>query len=63
MRPLVGNDKSALGQYRSRTGKRGAVKAACHVWSGGKAAKPYLSLPERPQCNFRASVSAVAGAR
>src|SRR5262249_53545091 len=27
------------------TGKRSARKRACSVWSGGKAAKPYLSLP------------------
>jgi hypothetical protein len=29
------------------TGKRSARKRACSVWSGGKAAKPHLSLPNK----------------
>src|SRR6516164_755847 len=41
----VGNDASALPESTGPTGKRRARKRACSVWSGGKAAKPYLSLP------------------
>jgi hypothetical protein len=36
---------SALSEYTGPTGKRSAVKVARSVWNGGKAAKPYLSLP------------------
>ena len=36
---------SALPESTGPTGKRSARKRACSVWSGGKAAKPYLSLP------------------
>jgi hypothetical protein len=45
VRRTVGADESALGQYVGPTGKPGAVKVARPVWSGGKAVKPYLSLP------------------
>src|SRR5215510_5019056 len=38
--------ESALPESTGPTGKRSARKRACSVWSGGKAAKPYLSLPE-----------------
>ena len=41
----VGNDESALPESTGPTGKRSARKRACSVWSGGKAVKPYLSLP------------------
>ena len=41
----VGNDASALPESTGPTGKRRARKRACSVWSGGKAARPYLSLP------------------
>ena len=41
----VGNGESALPESTGPTGKRSARKRACSVWSGGKAAKPYLSLP------------------
>src|SRR4029434_10731018 len=41
----VGNDESALPESTGPTGKRSARKRACSVWSGGKAARPYLSLP------------------
>ena len=44
VRSTVGNDKSARSKYDGPTGKRSAVKVACSVWSGGKAASPYLSL-------------------
>ena len=37
---------SALPASTGPTGKRRARKRACSVWSGGKAAKPYLSLPK-----------------
>jgi hypothetical protein len=37
--------ESALPESTGPTGKRSARKRACSVWSGGKAAKPYLSLP------------------
>src|SRR5438105_2300648 len=37
--------ESALPESTGPTGKRSAGKRACSVWSGGKAAKPYLSLP------------------
>jgi len=40
----VGNDASALPESTGPTGKRRARKRACSVWSGGKAARPYLSL-------------------
>jgi hypothetical protein len=51
-------------QAQLERGVRG--KRACSVWSGGKAAKPYLSLPygvmpggqsarERPDCICRCS--------
>ena len=42
----VANDESALPESTGPTGKRSARKRACSVWSGGKAARPYLSLPE-----------------
>ena len=45
MRRCVGNGDSALDEYLHPTGKRSAVKVARSVWSGGKAVKPYLSLP------------------
>src|SRR5262249_12998922 len=41
----VSNGESALPESTGPTGKRSARKRACSVWSGGKAAKPYLSLP------------------
>ena len=41
----VGNVESALPESTGPTGKRSARKRACSVWSGGKAAKPYLLLP------------------
>ena len=41
----VGNGESALPESTGPTGKRRARKRACSVWSGGKAVKPYLSLP------------------
>src|SRR5215510_15605304 len=41
----VGNGDSALPESTGPTGKRSARKRACSVWSGGKAVKPYLSLP------------------
>ena len=44
VRFAVGNDKSARSKYCGPTGKRSAGKLACSVWSGGKAARPYLSL-------------------
>jgi hypothetical protein len=44
VRPAVGDDKSARSKYCGPTGKRSAGKLACSVWSGGKAARPYLSL-------------------
>jgi predicted nucleic acid-binding protein len=37
--------ESALPESTGPTGKRSARKRACSVWSGGKAVKPYLSLP------------------
>ena len=40
----IGSDKSALPVARPNW-KAGARKRACSVWSGGKAAKPSLSLP------------------
>jgi hypothetical protein len=43
----VGNGASALPESTGPTGKRSARKRACSVWSGGKAAKPYLSRPCR----------------
>ena len=46
VRPAVGDDKSARSKYCGPTGKRSAGKLACSVWSGGKAARPYLSLFE-----------------
>ena len=39
--------ESALPESTGPTGKRSARKRACSVWSGGKAAKPYLSLPSK----------------
>ena len=45
VRFAVGNDQSARSKYCGPTGKRSAGKLACSVWSGGKAVKPYLSLP------------------
>src|SRR6476659_6112289 len=45
VRRAVGDDQPALTQYVGPTGKPGAVKVARPVWSGGKAVKPYLSLP------------------
>ena len=45
MRRTIGDDEAALAQYVGPTGKPGAVKVARPVWSGGKAVKPYLSLP------------------
>ena len=33
---------------RSEYGKPCAVKVACTVWNGGKAARPYLSLQVIP---------------
>ena len=45
VRLSVGNDESALPESTGPTGKRSAGKLACSVWSGGKAVKPYLSLP------------------
>jgi len=42
----VSNGESALPESTGPTGKRSARKRACSVWSGGKAAKPYLSLPK-----------------
>ena len=51
VRFAVGNDKSARSKYVGLTGKRSAGNKrsergglACSVWSGGKAARPYLSL-------------------
>jgi hypothetical protein len=44
VRFAVGNDKSARSKYSGPTGKRSAGKLACSVWSGGKVARPYLSL-------------------
>jgi hypothetical protein len=41
---MVGNDKFAQSESCGPTGKRSAGKLACSVWSGGKAARPYLSL-------------------
>jgi hypothetical protein len=41
----VGTGESALPESTGPTGKRSARKRACSVWSGGTAAKPYLSLP------------------
>jgi hypothetical protein len=41
----VSNGESALQESEGPTGKRSARKRACSVWRGGKAAKPYLSLP------------------
>jgi hypothetical protein len=55
VRPAVGDDKPARSKYCGPTGKRSAGKLACSVWSGGKAARPYLSLLE-------ASPSALAAA-
>jgi len=40
----VGNYESALREYLDPTGKRGAGKLACPVWSGGKIVRSYLSL-------------------
>jgi hypothetical protein len=37
--------ESALPESTGPTGKQSARKRARSVWSGGKAAKPYLSLP------------------
>jgi len=45
VRRTIGDDESALAQYVGPTGKPGAVKVARPVWSGGKAVRPYLSLP------------------
>ena len=45
----VGNGESALPESTGPTGKRSAVKVARSVWSGGKAVKPYLSLPPTAQ--------------
>jgi len=39
------NGESALPESTGPTGKRSARKRACSVWSGGKAVRPYLSLP------------------
>jgi hypothetical protein len=47
--PLSRHGASALSESTGPTGKRSARKRACSVWSGGKAAKPYLSLPGREQ--------------
>jgi len=44
----VGNHESALREYGDPTGKRSAVKVACCVWGGGKAATPYLSRQNGP---------------
>jgi len=52
VRPAVGDDKSARSKYCGPTGKRSAGKLACSVWSGGKAARPYLSLL-KPFCAAR----------
>ena len=41
--------ESALSEATGPTGKRSARKRARSVWSAGKAAKPYLSLPWREQ--------------
>jgi hypothetical protein len=41
----VSTGESALPESIGPTGKRNARKRACSVWSGGKAVKPYLSLP------------------
>ena len=51
VRPAVGDDKSARSKYCGPTGKRSAGKLACSVWSGGKAARPYLSLFEVVVCS------------
>jgi len=48
VRRAVGDDQPALAKYVGPTGKSGAVKVARPVWSGGKAVKPYLSLPFGP---------------
>src|SRR6516165_5695310 len=48
----VGNDASALPESTGPTGKRRARKRACSVWSGGKAARPYLSLPPGNRCLY-----------
>src|SRR6266498_82813 len=44
VRRSIGYDQSALDESFGPTGKRRAGKLACAVWSGGKAARPYLSL-------------------
>ena len=49
----VGNDASALPESTGPTGKRRARKRACSVWSGGKAARPYLSLPSGNRRSYR----------
>ncbi len=41
----VGNDESTRTDQCGPTGKRRAGKLARAVWNGGKAVKPYLSLP------------------
>src|SRR5262249_7900699 len=48
---------SALPESIGPTGKRSARKRACSVWSGGKAAKPYLSLPRQHSGSSSACLS------
>jgi hypothetical protein len=45
VRPSVDTGESTLSESTGPTGKRSAVKVARSVWNGGKAVKPYLSLP------------------
>ena len=55
----VGDGESALPESTGPTGKRSARKRACSVWSGGKAAKPYLSLPHRITSHIKLCVLAL----
>jgi hypothetical protein len=43
------NRQPAAEKDEGRSGKPDALKGACPVWSGGKAERPNLSLPEREQ--------------
>ena len=71
VRLAVGNDQSARTEWLGLTGKRRAGKLACAVWNGGKAVKPYLSLPFCPRgimleerCStFKLTASAALSAR
>src|SRR6266545_3714781 len=57
VRRSIGYDQSALDESFGPTGKRRAGKLACAVWSGGKAARPYLSLLRRRYLNSLLSQS------